>query len=231
MARAISPRSAAFQARTTPGNARAGAAATFARRAGAWVLRTTPRWRAPSRVRSSTNRPWPVKRRWSSFRSGELPIISTRNLSRAPAPRSAGRRPARLAAHGGRPAYLREADVAPAPRQSRRRAADVVLLPLHRLHGTAVPGADLPGGDHLQRGLLRRADHGGNPLGLALGASAPDLRPGHAHRPRARAAPRDHGALRVRRARIRRMDRRRPTLGSALSPRLGLLHPRAIDAL
>src|SRR5262249_25913904 len=73
---AIAPRSAALQARATPGRARAAAVDTFVIRAWASVLRTTPRCRVPSRARSSTNRPWPVSRRWSSFRRGELPIMA-----------------------------------------------------------------------------------------------------------------------------------------------------------
>src|SRR5213594_3266336 len=80
---ATGPRSAALQASATPGRARAGAVATLVSRAWASVLRTTPRNRVPSRARSSTYRPWPVRRRWSSFRRGELPIMSNRNLPRA----------------------------------------------------------------------------------------------------------------------------------------------------
>ena len=55
----------------------------------------------------------------------------------------AGLASARLSTDGRRQAGLREADVDAASRQPRRRAADVVLLPLRRLHGATVPGADV----------------------------------------------------------------------------------------
>ena len=84
----------------------------------------------------------------------------------------AGLASARLSTDGRRQAGLREADVDAASRQPRRRAADVVLLPLRRLHGATVPGADLARGNRLLRRRLRRAHLGGYRLGLALGAPA-----------------------------------------------------------
>src|SRR5262245_10772896 len=78
MTGAMSTRSAALQTRRTPGIARAPAVATFLSRAYDSALRTTPRCSAPSRVRSSTKRPPPLRRRWSSFRRGEVPIMLAR---------------------------------------------------------------------------------------------------------------------------------------------------------
>src|SRR4030095_1456424 len=161
------PRSEAFQARTTPGRARAAAVSTLASRAWASALRTTPRCSASSRVRSSTNRPPPVRRRWSSFRRGEDPIMPNAIYHAR-----AGLASARLSTDGRRQAGLREAAVDAASRQSRRRAADVVLLPVRRLHGASVPGADLARGDRLLRRRLWRAHLGGYRMGLALGAPA-----------------------------------------------------------
>src|SRR5215468_2328547 len=68
------PRSAALQARATPGSRRAASVTTETRRAWASVLRATPRCRRPSRARSSRKRPPPVRSRSSPLRSGEEPI-------------------------------------------------------------------------------------------------------------------------------------------------------------
>src|SRR5438132_2790395 len=225
MVGAISPRSAALQAMTTPGKARATAVTTVMRRAEDSALRTTPRRTTPSRVRSSTNRPCPVRRRWSSFRRGEAPIMCTAIYHA-----HAGLGSARLfadGARGGRQARVREADVDAAPRQPPRRVAHVVLLPVRRLHGGPVPGGDLPSGDRVLRRRLRHADRARDRVGLALGA--PPRARGHGGGPRSRdrAPPRDPGAVHVRRAVLRRLDPGRSRLGGPVPCSLGHLHAGA----
>ncbi len=68
-------RSAPVHTATAPGAARARSVATATTRACASRLRTTPRCRRPGRLRSSMKRPAPTRRRRSSLRRGEVPII------------------------------------------------------------------------------------------------------------------------------------------------------------
>ena len=107
-------RSAALQARTTPGRRRAASVATFVTRACASTLRTTPRCTSPSRVRSSRKRPPPLSRRWSSLRRGEAPIRSW--CWSMPRSVTAAARGGRAQAAPVRSSALRDAAPPPAPR-------------------------------------------------------------------------------------------------------------------
>src|SRR5438132_258813 len=103
-------------------------------------------------VRSSTNRPCPVRRCWSSFRCGEVSIMCIVIYYV-----HAGFGLARFFVDGvcgGCQACVREADVDVAPRQPFWCVAHVVLFPVCRLYGGLVPGGDLLSGDRVLRRRL-----------------------------------------------------------------------------
>src|SRR5262245_21344143 len=201
------PRSAALQARATPGRRRAASVATQTSRAWASVLRTTPRCKRPSRARSSRKRPPPVRSRSSPLRSGEEPIISRGNL-----PRLRKILLGRLSGDArGRPSLdgLAADDGAGAGQPDRRHRI-VHVLQLRR-PACARPRRRAGGLRSVLSFRVRSAVRARLGLGQSVVAGPRSRRRPPAHHGR-RPASRAAASVRARRYRLRRLGARRPAV-------------------